>query len=329
MFGPNHPVLGFYHAPPVWVDAAPYTPNGTIDSARVNERVYRNTLRSGIGVSVHRCGTFYFDFATYPPSVLPPTVDRTDVNAVFNENKALANRRVMLLNAFLACLYQAYDSQPTLPFFKMTILPSTLLKRDSLDGTWLSINDTRLLDILSRPASVSWDEATRRAQTITLDVLVEAFDLFSDLLDHPYPDTPMLVDLFLRSVVGNENDEYTVGLLMAWAVVEKLLNRMWGRYVSNTPEQHVRGSLQPKWSARNYPEVVTAAMIEVLMRERKISADLEAYLTIARNARNAWMHDLATVGRQDAAQAKHAAEEMLQIVEGISFNLSMMSNHVY
>jgi hypothetical protein len=329
MFGPNHPVLGFYHAPPVWVDAAPYTPNGTIDSARVNERVYRNTLRSGIGVSVHRCGTFYFDFATYPPSVLPPTVDRTDVNAVFNENKALANRRVMLLNAFLACLYQAYDSQPTLPFFKMTILPSTLLKRDSLDGTWLSINDTRLLDILSRPASVSWDEATRRAQTITLDVLVEAFDLFSDLLDHPYPDTPMLVDLFLRSVVGNENDEYTVGLLMAWAVVEKLLNRMWGRYVSNTPEQHVRSSLQPKWSARNYPEVVTAAMIEVLMRERKISADLEAYLTIARNARNAWMHDLATVGRQDAAQAKHAAEEMLQIVEGISFNLSMMSNHVY
>lgn len=139
MFGPNHPVLGFYHAPPVWIDAAPRISDGTIDSARVNERVYRGTLRSGIGVSVHRCGTFYFDFTMYPPPALPPTVDRTDDNAVFNENKALANRRVVLMNAFLAYLYQAYDKQPTFPFFKMTILPSSLLKRDSLDGTWLSI----------------------------------------------------------------------------------------------------------------------------------------------------------------------------------------------
>jgi hypothetical protein len=74
---------------------------------------------------------------------------------------------------------------------------------------------------------------------------------------------------------------------------------------------------------------LTAAMINVLTREGKIPNDLEDYLTIARNARNAWVHDLAIVGRQDAAQAKHAAEELLEIVEGISFNLSMMNNLVY
>lgn len=329
MFGPNHPVLGFYHAPPIWIDAAPRTASGAIDAARVNERVYRDTLRSGIGVAVHRNGIFYFDFLAFPPPAVPLTVDRTDANAVFNENKAIANRRVVLMNAFLACLYQAYDKQPTFPFFKMVIVPSSLLKRDALDGTWLSINDPRLLDILTRPEALSWDEATRRAQTITLDVLTEAFALFSDLIDHPSCDVPLLVDLFLRSVVGNETDDYTVGLLMAWAVVEKLLNRMWDRYVASTPEQHIRSLLQPKWSTKYYPEVVAAAMIDVLTREGKIPADLEGYLTIVRHARNAWIHDLATVGRQDAARSKHAAEELLQVAEGIDFNLSMMSNIVY
>ncbi len=329
MFGPNHPVLGFYHAPPIWIDAAPRAINGVIDPTRVNERVYRVQLRSGITVSAHRCGTFFFDFSSFPSPTMLPSVGPADMNAMYNARKVLANRRVTLMNAYLACLYQTYDEQPTLPFFKMTISPPSLIKRDSLDGTWLSVNDPRLLDILSRPEAVSWDEATRRAQVVTLDVLTASFDRFSALLEHPYADAPLLVDLFLRSCVGNEGDDHTAALLMAWAVIEKLLNRMWDRYVSGTAEQHVRNMLQPQWSTRKYPEVVPAAMIDVLTCEGRIAPDLEGYLSVVRAARNAWMHSLGTMGRQEEAIAKHAAEEMLRVSEGIFFNLSMMDNIVH
>ncbi len=338
MFGANHPIVGFYHVPPIWVGEAPRDAHGLIDPKRVNERVFNTTLRSGIGVSVHRCGVFFFDFSTYPPPGLPPNVDRTDPNAVYNANKALANRRVTLMDAYLTCVYQAYDRRPTFPFWKMVISPSSLIKRDSLAGSRLSVNDTRLIDILSGPEHVSWDEATRRAQTITLDVLKESLDLFSDLLEHGYAEAPLLVALFLRSCVSYEDDNYSVALLMAWAVIEKLLNRMWDRYLSVTPEQHVRSlSQKNNWSMRNYPEVVAAAMIDVLNREGLFAInrhgfiidDLESHLTIARNARNAWIHDLATIGRQDAARAKHAVEEMLGLSEGIHFNLAIMENIVY
>ena len=69
--------------------------------------------------------------------------------------------------------------------------------------------------------------------------------------------------------------------------------------------------MRPNHSVKKYPEVSAAAMIEVLAREQHIDSDLEGYLTIVRLARNDWMHHLIVVGRQEAALAKHGAEELL------------------
>lgn len=287
-------------------------------------------LPNGLRARAHRDGMFVFDFATWAP--LPPG-DVPDFGAVAE----VVLRRVTLMNAHLACLYTAVISGPRYSTDPTALTPDQILPMNDFDnqGGGVGLPDARIAHIhmaryrSSYPSQMPLQMDYRLSRTFTLgaDQVDESFRLLQDLLTHSASAEVLpLAELLLRSAVALSRHDYSISLVLAWAVTEALLGELWERYLDDTKSRPGDGEhpFMPRKRMERLsdgPDMTASLTIEMLSLLEQIAFPLYLRLNDVRGARNKWIHDLRPVVAASAITAMGVAEEMLELVHAVSLAL--------
>lgn len=325
----------YYHWPTVWVGSAPPASGADIDISTLEEEVYRTTLPVGIAAKVFRDGMFIFDFSDWPPGRALPDDGESDFDAV----AAVILQRVNVLNAHLVCLYTALSRRQNISLAKMTVAPSDLIMLKSLDDTGMSFADTRVAAlVLARhpstyvrelPTWFDWRVSMRKV-VVEIDVVHESFQLLATILQHSDPYALLITDLCARSCKAYEDHNYSLCLVTAWAITEKLLQDLWNRYVEANREKEIDGAKVPFINKARKKKLIesrdfSASVIsEVLSLMDYLPFPLYRDLSRVRKARNDWIHGLGPVSRKTAELSVRVAEAMLELVDGLNLKVPLI-----
>lgn len=290
----------YYHWPAIWVEASPVS-DGKVDARKLGETVCRKILDSGVEIRVCRDGMFAFRFSDWSGGRYPTFSER--VRMEFDEEEMRA-QRIRLLNAHLACLYTVLWQRQDSTLKRMIISPDEVIPMKLIDDDSETItSDERFYSMLDarNPASVKhWsppvdlDWRFRRGMVIEVGTIEESLALLDRVLCYPDEEPLVLTALYARAAKHYEERNHDICLITAWAVVERLLNRLQGTHTKvRTP---MAGELINKLSASG-----------------KLSPRLREEAFIVHDARSGWIHRLVPVTKENSGKAIRAAEAMLKL----------------
>lgn len=315
--------LGYFHWPAVWVAASPVS-GGEVDARRLKDTVYRKILDSGVEVKVYRDGMFAFRLSDWPVGRYPPLSER--VRTGFDAGEIQA-QRVRLLNTHLACLYTALWRRQNSTLKRIIISPDEVIQVKLLDDDSEHITrDERFESLLGAriPSFECWrpppeiDWRFSRVMTIELGTVEESFEFFDRVLQHREKDVLTLTDLYARAAKHHEEHNHDVCLITSWAIVERLLNRLWEEYIDDNRRREVDGEKTPfinqarKRSLTEGQNFTASVMIEILSLVDRLPLGLYEEVSLLRKARNGWIHGLEPVSREVSGKAIRAAEALLK-----------------
>lgn len=326
----------YYLWPTVWVGSKPPASGTDVDVTSLEEEVYRTTLSVGIAAKVLREGLFVFDFSDWPPGRGLPEDNSFDFDAA----ASVVLQRVAVLNAHLACLYTTVGRRQKYGLEKMVVSPSDLILSRTLDAQNVSFADLRVAALalarypttyrIDLPTLFDWRIASRNL-VIETDTVEESFDLLSNVLEHPTLDALLITDLLMRSCKAYEDHNYSLCLVTAWAIAEKLLQRLWERYLEANRQRQIDGSevsfinQSRKKKLTESRDFNASVISEVLSLVDYLPAPLYRDMTKVRQARNDWVHGLEPVSRETAALSVSVAEEMLRLVDSLDLEVRLSS----
>lgn len=326
--------VAYFHWPLIWVGAPPAGwPGLDIDAKTFGDTMYQTTLKAGINVKACRDGMFAFDFSEWAPGAAPPEEDGRPID--FDLAASVVLRRTAVLNTHLACLYTAVARRQNFALPKMVVSPSDLLHSASLD--WdkpgggiggggdprgMALLMARLPATYAAPPIADW-RVGHRAITVEASTVEESFQRLDELLAHPAPHALLAVELSLRSCKAYEDHNYSLAMVTAWVVVEKLLYVHWERYIDQNRRRNIGDVQAPFINAERKEKLTessefTASVVsEILSLVDNIPLDLYRDISAVRRVRNGWMHELRPVTRLEGELALRVAERMLGFVERI------------
>jgi hypothetical protein len=341
----NQDLVAYYHWPTVWVYSPPPISDREADLGAISQVVHQEKLAAGLGVQVLREGMFIFDFSGWLPG---KAVDFSgpDIPA-FHTVRQTTWKRIAVLNTHLACLYTALrhiqgSGTEESVLNKMVLSPGEYIGmypqgqvRYFQDGIVDPLTRTRDSKTYApgAPNMADWRLRSRHV-TIRTATLVESFRLLNTILQRSEAEALITVaDLYVRSCKAYEEGNSNLGLITAWAVIERLLNTLWERYVEENREREIEGTRvefltgvrrKNLLKGRDY----TASVIsEVLSLTGRLPFDLYRDMSKVRKARNDWMHELKPAyweaSWESARLAVNVAERMLSLVEEISFETTL------
>jgi hypothetical protein len=117
-----------------------------------------------------------------------------------------------------------------------------------------------------------------------------------------------------------------MSLILAWAVTEALLGELWERYLDKTKTRPGDGEhlLMPSTRKKRLsggPDMTASLITEMLSLLEQIPFSLYRRLSEVRAARNKWIHDLRPVSAETTLTAMSVAEDMLEVVHGVSLSM--------
>lgn len=336
----------YYHYPKVWVVSRPPESNTFISIDLLHEEVYREKLPVDITVKVLRDGLFTFDFSSWLPGCVPP--DNTQPS--IDEMAGVIRQRVAVINAHTACLHTALFYKQHSSLGKMRFSPLELIRLDSFDDLkWSMINSpvaawfsTRYSEIespdkwknvLAAPDALQLKNQmnSRTRLLIESDTLKMSFQLLAEILQHPASHALLVTDLYARSCKEYEDHNYELCLVTAWAITEKLLQRLWERYIEDNLKREIDGSEvnfinNDRKKRLNDGRNFSASVIsEILSLANYLPLSLYKELLSVRKERNNWLHDLKPISRRTAELSIRLAEEMLHLVDGLNLRVPLES----
>ena len=273
--------------------------DGKVDARKLKDTVYRKILDSGVEVKIYRDGMFAFRFSDWPTGRYPTLGERT--RGEFDVAK-MRTQRIRLLNAHLACLYTALWRQQDSTLKRMIVSPDEMIPMKLIDDDSEHITSgDRFYSMLDarNPASVKhWSPPLEVDWRFSKDMVVEvgtveeSIALLDQVLLYPDEDALVLTALYARAAKHHEERNHDICLITSWAVVERLLNRLWG-----TPT----GVRTP--AARR--------LIENLYAADRLTSRLCEEISLVCEARDGWIHRLESVTKENSGKAIRAAEAML------------------
>lgn len=332
----SNEVLIYYHWPAFWVGGYPPGYPLNIDLKTIGEEVHRETLPLGIEVKVLKEGMFFFNFANWlRGKPLPDMSSATDQNTALSlthEFREAIRERIAVLNTHLLCLYSALSVKQRFVTRKMFLSSYDIIESDSLDNGGLGYEDPRLshlLDSKRRATHVHGQDwrVTMRQLNIELDTLKESFRLLTNILQHPSDDILIVTELLARSCKDFEEYNFNLCLINAWTIIEYLLNRLWNRYIENHRQRTISGTVKTFINAERKQKLeddrsFTASIItEILSLAGDLPLNTYKDIEVVRKKRNKWLHDLEPIEWESAKLSIKVAEDMLQLVENIDFNV--------
>jgi len=294
----------------------------------LEEEVFRKTLRYGIAVKILREGIVVFDFSDWPAEKGKRHINPGD----FDETVERVVRRVSVMNAYLTCFYTAvYRLQQTrMPV--MRVHSSSLLQFASLDDPTLQTTVTGCPDAFIRAVRTdsNWRRAPRSVE-VQAKTIKSSFQQFDLVLDERRTDMIAFADLYLRSCLACAEHEYSLALITAWTIIEKVLNFLWFEYLDENRERERDTESLPFISKdrrdrlTNGRDFTASVVSEILSLNSRISFSLYRSLSEVRKARNNWMHDLKPASRKMARSAIEAAGEMMALAFKLEFQIPFVS----
>jgi hypothetical protein len=275
---------------------------------------------------------FVFDLASWPPEngipeAPPPSIE-------FAAGVML--RRAAVLNARLVCLYTAISRRQNYCHNKMVVSPDNLITFESFDKggfgsidprtTWLALS--RFPTTYAAGLPIDFDPRLfTRMFVIELATLDESFELLDGVLRHPDSDPLFLADLHLRSCKAFEEHYYSLSLVTAWTIVEKLLRLLWARYLDENRDRptgvDARVFINADRKARltEGRDYSAAVISKVLSLADRIDFSLYSGISEVRKARNDWIHGLKPAPREATVKAITVAEQMFSKVCGLDIKV--------
>lgn len=332
-------VSAFYHWPAIWIGGEPPTVGEEIDVSAAGEEAYRTIILGRIAVRVLREGMFIFDFSEWGPGQAPPSDDRVE----FDTTASVLLQRAAAFNAYLACFYTALSRQQRWNLEKMVVSPLDLIRFSSFEEpssmgfggnpivAALALTRYRTTYVLDLPTSFDW-RVFHRSVNVEIATVEESFQLLEDILQHPAPHALQVTDLYTRSCKAHEDHNYALCLVTAWAITEKLLQRLWERCVESNRERNVEGE-RVTFINRTRKEKLTesrdfnaSVISEILSLTDSLPFSLYQDMSRVRQARNDWIHGLEPVSREIAKLSVSVAEQMLSLVEAINLQVPLVSH---
>lgn len=327
----------YYHWPAIWVGDAPHTSGVEINLAALGDEVCRTTLPGPLEAQVLREGRFVFDFSAWPPGRAleagPDGVDRD-----FDAAARVILRRVELMNAHLVCLYTAIARRQQYHVGKMVLAPRDLISMRSMDEEggsfgegWVgALSMSRYPTTYALPPMADW-RVMARYPVVEIETVAESFRILSAVLQHPGEQTLPLVALLAHSCKAFEDHDYSLCLVTAWTIAERLLWARWEEYLRANRTREVNGEAVAFVNRDRMKKLLdgrdfTASVVsEILSLMDLLPYSLYRDLASVRGRRNAFLHGLGQVARQDAECAVRVAEEMLRLVTGIDMLVPLQS----
>jgi hypothetical protein len=319
----------YYHWPPVWVGGGPPISRIDIGPSMRGEEVYRASLAVGIRGKVLREGMFIFDFSDWVPGCFPP--DSSQLG--FDGAAAVILQRAAVLNAHLVCLHTALSRGQNFVLPKMVVSPLDLISLRSLDDTELSVGESAAAVLAA--ARYGPTHARFRVIVIEINTVHESFQLLDTILQHETPYALLIADLYARACKAYEDHNYGLCLVTAWAIIEKLLQQIWTRYVEANRQREIDGAEEIFINKDRRKRLTegrdfTASMIsEILSLMDYLPFELYRELSTVRQARNNWIHSLEPVSRGDAERSVRVTEQMLKLVDGINLEVPLYAQIHY
>jgi len=333
----NRSCSGFYHDPPVWIDARPAdfdqlqgpttTPwqQSSFDSFR--EEVFREKITESIELRVTREGRFEFQFAGWRPGTFPREV--TDKPTPFEKTAEVILNRTLVMNTYLAFMYSRLLGEVKLSIDRMVITPELVISLDSLDdNSGMGFGNTRVshLALSSFPSTYrtglpfSMDDRVSMRAIVPLNVVKEAAKDLKALLKDYDVDGLVLCDLFLRASKAYQEHNYSLALITNWAVIENLLQNLWRQYQDDNATRDGKLFIDSKRREKlqDSRTFTAAVVIEALSLNSVITHELYPRLSEIRKARNDWTHDLKKISADTAHLSTASCEEMFGVVKNIT-----------
>ena len=277
---------------------------------------------------------FIFGFTDYPPGRALPQEPLPD----FDASAAVALNRTKVMNAHLSCLHTAVVKLQNFGHDPMVVNPSELLAIHCFEESWGGASDRRLIELsMARyistyrndlPTGLDWRISSRHllVETSTLE---ESFRLLNKILNNESEVVLMLCDLYTRSHKAYNEHNYSLCLILAWSLSENLLQRLWKRFIEENRSTTINGeevsliNADRKRALEDGGNFSASVISEVLSFSQWLPISTYKDLSATRRIRNNWIHNLAPVSRESASVSVRVAEQMLQLVEELSFEASL------
>lgn len=339
--------LGYFHWPVVWVGSSPVS-DGEVDARKLKDTVYRKILDSGVEVKVYRDGMFAFRLSDWSGGRYPPPRERMGREGsmgVFDRAEMRA-QRVKLLNAHLACLYTVLWRRQDSTLKRMIVSPDEIVQIKLLDDdseprtqderfqALLEARNPAFVNHWSPPPEVDW-RFGNRVMIIAVETVEESFSLLNGVLEHPDEDALTIADLYARAAKQHEEHNHDVCLITSWAIIERLLNRLWEEYIDDNRRRELDGEEEPfinqarKHALMKGQNFTASIIIEILSLVDRLPPGLYEEISVLRKARNGWIHALKPVSREISGKAIRAAEDMLARTLGIEFAVPLEPGQRY
>jgi len=336
------PVLCYYW-PSVWLTGRPGPDHNQIDLPSLHDVVYEGNITQGLRVKAYRLGLFAFDFSRWDKDAESPADGLNELDRLIEQKM----RRIALFNAHLICLYDAvarsqkYVLEKTLLSHEDTISASDFSNPfSSMGGGWR----TPFTEIVTQyshdfaatrgpheayAAQMKWFMQYHVRVVVTEEALKTSFATLAAVLDHSSNHSLLLVEILAHGCKAFEDHNYSLALVTAWSVIEKMLQARWHRYIDGerAAKEDVDGQQVPRVNADRAKKLkdgnnFTASVVtESLTCLGLLPFPLYKPLNQVREARNKWMHELRPVTRDAASQAVQLAQDMLRQVEGIDLTI--------
>jgi hypothetical protein len=268
---------------------------GTAIPSHWYDHIIDRSLSCGIKVRAERRGFTVYDFASWAPGVVRVRARSSGrrfrtFGDLSEASKPALIQRLRVMNAHLTLLHAAAMAQHSESPTVVRVHERDLYRFDYPEGNGDGFWYRPLGD--SAPTTVSPGDRARFGI-----MPIETYDLSLAWLDHVIATNQLIsFDLLNQTQAALGTHDYAQAVVAAWTICE----------------------LQVRQRASDLPEVRertgAAAVLGVMERSGRLSADLTQRLHVVREGRNKWLHTGESPDEGLALQAQEVAVELLRVV---------------
>jgi hypothetical protein len=327
-----------------WLGERPDFDSQPEEFTAVYDEIFRIELRCGVRVRALRLGIIVFDFSN---SIFASTATE---HSPLQEISESALRRLSVINSHVLCLATAIKRLHNFVSRSQYVRLNDLLYTPAFehsDNLFSSPHSeppqaySRLTarffqtaaagEVLFHNALSHWRAESYRGSLVGVDALTESFSILDDILSHENEQLCQLIDLLAQSGKAFEEHNFSLSLILAWAVSENFLSKTWQNFLQQlaASDVEIKGERVGRLSAARRDRLLdnrtfsASVILETLELAGALPHELYQFATVARKARNDWIHGLRRTPRSDeASSAIRLATALLQRVEGIELDIT-------
>ena len=146
--------------------------------------------------------------------------------------------------------------------------------------------------------------------------------------------TSSVVRSHLQSCAAFEEHNYSLGLVISWTILERLIRTEWERYLGENREREkdddgtlfINADRMKKLSSGR--DFTASVITEILSLQGLMSFDIYRNIQSLRTSRNEWLHALGPVSIDDCLLSITACRTLFERVARVKINVPLNASHL-